>query len=78
VTALDDAYPGKVAVLLGPYETHQETLNNVHVGEGLAMLADTRAPQYLYGTCAVFRKEADGSYSLLQGGGAVEKGLLID
>lgn len=38
------------AVLLGPFETHSEALNNVDRGRDLACAVDERAWFYAYGT----------------------------
>lgn len=54
-------------ILLGPYQSHQEALDNVDRGRALAEAADCRAAFYAFGTCSapithplkpVFRKEA--------------------
>jgi hypothetical protein len=39
-------------VLLGPYETHREALDNVAQGRELANEADPRASFYAFGTCS--------------------------
>lgn len=41
---------GRYVLLLGPYDTHQEALENVARGTQLAYDADPRAPWYAYGT----------------------------
>jgi hypothetical protein len=43
--------------LLGPYDTHQEALDNVDRGNQLACQADGRAHWYAFGTCRL----ADGT-----------------
>ncbi len=43
---------GRKGVLLGPYETHQEALDEVRRGRRLAEDADCRAAFYAFGTCS--------------------------
>ncbi len=43
------------APLLGPYETHQEALDNVDRGNRLACAADTWADFDAFGTCSAPR-----------------------
>lgn len=40
-------------LLLGPYDHHQEALDNVDRGRDLAHAADPRAFWYAYGTCSM-------------------------
>lgn len=46
----DDGMP---AFLLGPYDSHLESLENVEAGRRLAESADPRAYWYRYGTCRI-------------------------
>jgi len=41
--------------LLGPYDTHQEALDNVKRGTKMAYDSDTKAPWYAYGTASTER-----------------------
>lgn len=45
------------AILLGPYETHQEALDNVRRGERLAHQADPWADFDAFGTCSAPRSQ---------------------
>ena len=46
---------GRRGVLLGPYETHQEALDNVEHGQRLAADADRWADFDAFGTCSAPR-----------------------
>lgn len=48
---------GKRGVLLGPYETHQEALNNVERGRRLAADTDPWADFDAFGTCSAPRSQ---------------------
>lgn len=48
VSALNDR--GKSALLLGPFQTHEEALTQVDLGRRLAERVDYRAAWYAYGT----------------------------
>ena len=50
VSVLDGKRKG---LLLGPYDTHQEALDNVKRGISLAVAADTRAVFYAFGTVKI-------------------------
>lgn len=43
--------------LLGPFDTHQEALDNVRRGRKLAEEADCRAAFYSFGTCSAPRSQ---------------------
>ncbi|KKM60477.1 hypothetical protein LCGC14_1541460 [marine sediment metagenome] len=43
----------RVGFLLGPYSTHQETVNNVDRGRKLAVAADSWADFYSFGTASL-------------------------
>ena len=47
-----DREGGRRGILLGPYDTHQEAVDNVRRGRGLACDADQRGVWYAYGTCS--------------------------
>ena len=47
----------KYVALLGPFDTHQEALDQVDIGHVLALEVDVRASWYAYGTVGVLRKE---------------------
>ena len=51
-----DREGGRKGILLGPYETHQEALDNVRRGRNLACDADGRAHWYGFGTCSAPRE----------------------
>ncbi len=48
---------GRNGILLGPYETHPEALDNVRSGRKLAEGADYRAAFYFFGTCSMPRDQ---------------------
>lgn len=50
---------GRNGILLGPYETHPEALDNVRRGRRLAQEVDVRgdAAFYYYGTCSMPRDQ---------------------
>jgi hypothetical protein len=51
VSVRNDA--GDARMLLGPYDSHLESLENVSRGRALAEQRDPRACWYSYGTCRV-------------------------
>lgn len=52
---VSDRDAGRNGILLGPYETHQEALDNVRCGRWLAQDANCRAAFWSFGTCSVPR-----------------------
>ena len=52
VTVIDGPRKG---ILLGPYDTHREALDNVSHGRNLAESADPRVAFYAFGTCSAPR-----------------------
>lgn len=48
---------GRKGILLGPYETHQEALDNVDRGNRLACAADSWAEFDAFGTCSAPRDQ---------------------
>jgi hypothetical protein len=57
VTARNDA--GKAIALLGPFDSHLESLEYVTLGRQLAEVIDPRAPWYSYGTCRLHDDQPD-------------------
>ena len=53
--SVEDA--GRRGILLGPFETHQEALDNVRRGRELACDADRKAVFYGFGTCSAPRAQ---------------------
>lgn len=44
---------GRTGLLLGPYATHMEALDNVTRGKALAQEANWKAAFYAFGTCSL-------------------------
>jgi hypothetical protein len=53
VSCIEDSGQRRNALLLGPYNTHEEALANVDRGRKLAETNDPKAHWYSFGTCSI-------------------------
>lgn len=53
VSCIEDSGERRNALLLGPYDTHEDALANVDRGRKLAGDADPKAYWYSFGTCSI-------------------------
>lgn len=53
VSCIEDSGQRRNALLLGPYDTHEEALANVDRGRKLAEANDPKAHWYSFGTCSI-------------------------
>ena len=53
VSCVEDSGQRRNALLLGPYDTHEEAIANVDRGRNLAETSDPKAYWYSFGTCSI-------------------------